>query len=134
MNSAPAGLLASLRGFAATSVGLVRTRLELLKVETQEELGRIAGMLLWGIAAVLLLVVGLAFLAVFFTVLLWDSQRLLALGIFAALFLGAAGVAVGIALRLARQGSQLFAASLAELRRDAVVLNAASQPTESKSQ
>jgi uncharacterized membrane protein YqjE len=133
MNSAPAGLLASLRGFATTSVGLVRTRLELLKVETQEELGRVTGMLLWGIGAVLLLVVGFVFLAIFFTVLLWDSHRLLALGIFAALFLGAAGVSVGVALRLARQGSQLFAASLAELRRDATVLNPAPQQTESKS-
>jgi len=114
----PAGLLASLRGFATTSVALLRTRLDLLKTEAREEVGRIAGLLLWGIAGVLLGVAGLVFLAVFLTVLLWDSHRLLALGVFAALFLAAAGVAVATALRLARQGSQLFAASLAELRRD----------------
>jgi uncharacterized membrane protein YqjE len=127
MSSSPAGLLASLRGFATTSVGLVRTRLELLKVEAQEEVGRIAGMLLWGISAVLLAVVGFTFLAIFVTVLLWDSHRLLALGVFAALFLVAAGVAITATLRLARQGSQLFAASLAELRRDAADLSAARQ-------
>lgn len=120
--SGSAGLYASLRGFAATSVALLRTRFELLKVEAQEEVSRLAGLLLWGIAAVLLGVTGLVFLAVFLTVLLWDSQRLLTLGVFAALFLGAAAVAIGIALRLARQGSQLFAASLAELRRDESVL------------
>jgi uncharacterized membrane protein YqjE len=114
----PAGLLASLRGFATTSVALLRTRLDLLKTEAREEAGRIAGLLLWGIAGVLLGVAGLVFLAVFLTVLLWDSHRLLALGVFSALFLAAAGMAVATALRLARQGSQLFAASLAELRRD----------------
>lgn len=118
MNSQPAGLFASLRGFAATSVALLRTRLDLLKIEAREEIGRVSGLLLWGFAAVLLGVAGVVFLAVFLTVLLWDSHRLLALGIFAALFLAAAGMAIGIALRLARQGSQLFAASLAELRRD----------------
>jgi len=116
--SGSAGLYSSLRGCAATSVALLRTRFELLRVEAREEVSRLAGLLLWGIAAVLLGVAGLVFLAVFLTVLLWDSQRLLALGIFSALFLGAAAVAIGMALRLARQGSQLFAASLAELRRD----------------
>lgn len=125
MNS---GLFASLRGFAATSVGLLRTRLELLKIEAQEEVGRLSGLLLWGIAAVLLGVVGLTFLAVFLTVLLWEGYRLLALGIFAALFLGAAGLAIGMALRFARRGSQLFAASLAELRRDADQLHPGDNP------
>ncbi len=112
------GLLSSLRGFATTGVALVRTRLELLKVESQEEAGRVAGLLLWGMAAVLTGMVGLSFLAVFITVLLWDTHRLLALGIFSALFLAAAAVAIAIALRLYRQGSRLFAASLAELRHD----------------
>lgn len=120
--SSPAGLFASLRGFATTGVALLRTRVELLKVEAQEEVGRIGGLLLWGIAAVLCGIVGLTFVAVLVTVLLWESQRVLALAVFATLFLGAAVVAVGIALRLARRGSQLFAASLAELRRDETAL------------
>lgn len=125
MNSARPGLFSSLRGFATTSVALLRTRLELLKVEAQEEVGRIASLLVWGIAAVLLGVAGLVFFAVFVTVLLWDSHRLLALGIFAALFIAAAVVAINTALRLVRQGSQLFSASLAELRRDEAALGGA---------
>lgn len=120
--SRPAGLFASLRGFATTGVALLRTRVELLKVEAQEEVGRIGGLLLWSIVAVLCGIVGLAFLAVLITVLLWETQRAVALAVFAALFLGAAAVAVGIAVRLARRGSQLFAASLAELQRDETAL------------
>lgn len=126
MSSSP-GLFSSLRGFATTSVALLRTRLELFKLEAQEEAGRVIALLLWGAAGVLLGIAGLVFLAVLMTVLLWDSHRLLALGIFTALFLAAAGMAIATALRLARQGSQLFAASLAELRRDESALNAADQ-------
>jgi uncharacterized membrane protein YqjE len=122
MADTPPGLFASLRGFAATSVAVVRTRLELLQVEAREEIGRLAGLLFWGIAAVLLGIAGLVFLAVFLTVLLWESHRLLALGIFAALFLVSAFMATAIARRLLRQESQLFSASLAELRRDAEAL------------
>jgi len=116
------GLFASLRGFAATSVGLLRTRVGLLKVEVQEEAARLLGMLMWGVAAVLLGVAGLVFLAVLLTVLWWDSHRLLALAVFASLFIAAAGVAIATVIRLAGQGSQLFSASLAELRRDEEVL------------
>lgn len=111
-----------MRGFATTGVALLRTRLELLKVEAQEEFGRIIGMLMWGLAAVLLGVSGLVFLAVFITVLLWDSHRVLALGVFSALFVAAALFAVTTVIKLARQGSQLFSASLAELHRDEAVL------------
>lgn len=122
MSEASSSLFASLRGFVATSVALLRTRLELLKIEAQEEVGRVRGVLVWGIAAMLLGVVGVVFLAIFLTVLLWDSHRLLVLGVFAALFLAAAAVAIFTVLRLARQGSQLFAASLAELRQDETAL------------
>ncbi|MDO9243728.1 MAG: phage holin family protein [Rhodocyclaceae bacterium] len=125
MTDAPPGLFASLRGFAATAIVLLRTRVGLLKVEALEEVGRVRGMLLWGIVAVLLGVAGAVFLALFLTVLFWDSHRLLALGIFAALFIAAATVAVVAVLRLARQGSQLFSASLAELRQDEAALRAA---------
>lgn len=123
------GLFSSLRGFVTTGVALVRTRLELLKIESQEEAGRIAGLLLWGMAATLLGVAGVVFLAMFVTVLLWESHRVLALGIFSALFLSAAAVASLTALRLYRQGSRLFAASLAELRHDEDALKSGDSPS-----
>ena len=116
------GLFSSLCGFATTSVALVRTRLELLRVEAQEEVGRLSGLIWWGIAAVMLGVGGMLFLAVFITVLVWDSQRLLALGIFSALFLAAAIGSVLMTVRLLRRPSQLFAASLTELRHDEAAL------------
>lgn len=123
MSSAPGGLLSSLRGAAFSAAGLLRTRLELFRLEAQEEVGRVSSLMMWAVAAAQLAVVGLTFVAVFVTVLYWDSYRLVALGFFSLLFLAAAGLAFGMTLRLVKQGSQLFAGSLAELKRDAEALN-----------
>jgi uncharacterized membrane protein YqjE len=114
----PRGLFSSLRGLVASGIAALQVRLELLSTELQEEKARVLGLLAYGAAALLLLSIGIAFLAVFITVLLWDSNRLLALGVFTALFLGAGGFALATALRLARSESRLFSASIAELARD----------------
>lgn len=125
MSAVSAGLLASLRGFAATAAGLARTRLELFRLELREEAGRLLGLALWGFAAVLLAVVGAVFVAVFLTVLFWDGHRLWALGLFSLLFVGAAAWSVSMVLGLARRGSNMFSASLAELRCDEAALKSA---------
>lgn len=115
---AQGGLYGSLKGLVVAGIGIVRTRLELLGVELQEEKARLLGLLAFGAAAVIFLAAGLVFLAVFLTVLLWDTDRLLALGVFTSLFLTGGVVALVVALRHARAPSHLFAASLAELARD----------------
>lgn len=118
------GLYASLRGLVTTGVAVLQTRLELLSTELQEEKARVLGLVAYAAAAVILLAVGSVFFAVFLTVLLWDSNRLLALGVFSALFLGAGALALTMARRLARTESRLFAASLAELAQDRAGLEA----------
>lgn len=112
------GLFASTRGLLATGVALLHNRLELLGVELAEERVRLVSMVAYGGAAFLCIAAGLIFLAIFLTVLLWESNRLLALGVFSALFLGAGIASLMLAMSLARSGSKLFSASLAELRRD----------------
>ena len=69
-----------MRGLVADVIELAQVRLELFTVEAREELVRLAGMALMGALAVVFVGFGLIFLAVFLTVLLWDSQRLLAMG------------------------------------------------------
>mgnify|MGYP000920903509 CR=1 FL=1 len=119
------GLFASLRGLAATGLALLQTRLELLAVEWQEEQARLAGLAAFGAAAFVFLSAGLVFLSVWLTVLFWESNRLLVLGVFSAAFLGAGVVSLLVALRYARAPSRLFAASLAELRKDRAAAEAA---------
>ena len=113
-----AGLFASLKGLFGTSLALAQNRLQLLGVELAEERGRLLSLLTYGAIALICLSAGLVFLAVFLTVLLWDSHRLLALGVFSALFLGAGIATLLVAMNHARAGSTLFKASLAELARD----------------
>ncbi len=116
--SRPPGLFTSARGLAATTVSLAANRLSLLGVELSEESSRLLGILLYGAMTVIALWAGLIFLAIFITVVMWESNRLLALGIFASLFIGAGTVSWLVTRNLLRTKSQLFAASLAELRKD----------------
>jgi uncharacterized membrane protein YqjE len=124
------GLFASTKGLLGTGVTLIHNRLELLGVELAEERVRLVSMLAYGGAAFLCISAGLVFLAIFLTVLLWDSNRLLALGVFSALFIGAGVASLMLAMSLARGGSKLFSASLAELRkdRDALASESAARP------
>lgn len=122
MADARPGLYASVKGLLGTSLTLLQTRIQLLATELEEERQRVLALLLWGAVAVLALGAGLLFLAIFLTVLLWDSQRLLVLGIFTALFLGIGAVAVYLSCKLGRSPSGLFAASMAELSRDRAAL------------
>lgn len=117
------GLAASLRGLLATAVALLKTRGELLATEVEEERLRLLGLLLHGAAALLLMGMGVVFLAVFLTVLLWESYRLLVLGVFSAAFLTAGFIAWTVARRLAGTKSRLFSASLAELEADESALH-----------
>jgi uncharacterized membrane protein YqjE len=125
------GLFASTKGLLGTGVTLLHNRLELLGVELAEERARLVSMLAYGGAAFICIAAGLIFLAIFLTVLLWESNRLLALGVFSALFLGAGIASLMLAMRLARSGSKLFSASLAELRQDreALATSEATKPS-----
>lgn len=116
------GVFESLRGGSATLLSLVRVRLDLFATELQEEKLRAGLTLLFGAGAVLFLSFGLFFLAAAVTVLLWESNRLLALGVFAAIFLTCGAFFALAARRHARPGSPPFAESIAELKRDAAAL------------
>ena len=118
MAPAPGSLGSRLRSSIAGALGLLQTRLELLATEFQEEKLRLGSLLGYAAAAFFFLGFGAVMLALFLTVLLWDSHRLLALGVFTAVFLAIGILAALAAARIGRQGSRLFAASIAELGQD----------------
>lgn len=112
------GTAARVRALLADLLELVAVRLELFGVEAREDLERVIAIAVQSALAVVLLSFGLIFLALFVTVLLWETHRLLALGVCTALFLGGGLVLGALAWRRVRGGLQLFRASLQELRRD----------------
>ncbi len=112
------GLFGSVKGLAAGGVAIVRTRLELLSTEVAEEKERLLSLLWLGLAALFFIGLGIVFAAVFLTVAFWDGHRLLVLSMLTVLFLGVGFTALSVALKQSRNGSKLFAASLAELSKD----------------
>jgi uncharacterized membrane protein YqjE len=117
-----------LRAYAAEAIGILQTRLELIATELQEEKLRLGALLGFAAAAFFFLGFGFILLALFLTVLLWDSHRLLALGIFTALFLAGGLLAALAAARIGRQGSRLFAASISELAQDRDMIRPDDEP------
>lgn len=116
--STPPRLSSSVKGMASTLLELVQIRLELFSIEAQEEVLRVGALLVYGAIAVAFLSLGVVLLALLITVALWDTHRLLALGVFTGLFLATGGVAAWLARERVRSGTRLFSASVEELKQD----------------
>lgn len=118
----PAAPPGALRRLAASLLAIGRIRLELLAIEIQEEKERIATMLVWAVVTAFLGCFALVFLALFLTLLLWDSHRLSVVGGFCALFLGLA--LFGLYRLRAQFGlrASMLQSTIVELREDSRVL------------
>ncbi|MBI1174901.1 MAG: phage holin family protein [Sideroxydans sp.] len=112
------GLFNSLRTMAATMIAIVQTRAELLSTELEEERIRLTSMLAWSLVTLFCAVLGVIFTTLLFVLALWDSHRLLAVGMPAALFLLAAFFAWRVVLDKVHTKPRLFSASITELRKD----------------
>lgn len=99
-------------------LALLQVRVELFGIEAREEANRLTELLALVASACVLACMGLGFLAVLITVLLWDTHRLMALTAFAVLFLTLAGVAIVMVRTRLQGGSHIFQASLGELKSD----------------
>lgn len=116
------GLGRRLAGGVDSVLATLQTRLSLLTVEVEEEGIRLGAALFNLILAALFAGFGILSLAMFFTVWLWDSHRLLALGLDCALFIGLTVWTARNAARRLGAGSRLFKDSVAELQRDRAAL------------
>jgi len=112
------GLFGSVKAAVATLLAIAHTRLELFSTELEEEWARLSQILIWGLVGVFCAGLGIVFAILFLVLLLWDTHRLLALGIPAILFLLVAVLACRVFLSKVRAKQRFFAASLAELAKD----------------
>src|SRR4051812_9008279 len=112
------GLLSSLKRLVTTVVAIVQTRLELLADELHAERRRLVQMAVFTVAALFFIACSVMLLTVLVIVALWDSNRMLAIGGCAFLYLMIGGGCAMAARRHAGAGSRLFAASLGELQKD----------------
>jgi len=124
VNPEPAspGLFHSARKLLASLAGLAHTRLELLSTELQEELARLAEILLAAIISLFFAFLGIAFVAVAVMIAVGEEYRLAVAVLFAVLFLLIGGLSAWWMRRAARARPRIFDASLGELRKDHDVL------------
>jgi uncharacterized membrane protein YqjE len=111
-------LLESLRGLVKTFIALVQTRIEIFASEVDEERTRLERIVVLAASAMFCMGLAIVLIVLLVAVVFWDSNRLLAIGVLAALFM-LAGLGLLLALRAAvRQRPKFLAATLAELRKD----------------
>jgi len=111
-----------LRGMVATLVQLVHARVELFTTELEEEMHRVAMLLLWAVIAVFFGGLFVLMLSMTIIIAVWDDHRLLAAIIMTGVFLAIVVVAAALLASNLRARTRLLATSLSELRRDGQVL------------
>ncbi len=118
----PRGLSAATARLGASLLGLARTRLELASVEFAEERSRIAQQVTLLFGALVMLQFAVLFVAVWVVVYFWDTYRLTAIAVVAAVFAAAGVLMLLVRKEFADSAPTPFAATIAELDRDRVAL------------
>jgi uncharacterized membrane protein YqjE len=112
------GLFKSLANLVATVIAIAQTRLELLTTDLQEEMHRVAEILVWTLVALLAALIGLFLAALAIIFVFWDTHRLLAaVLVTSAFFVIALGAVVVLRVKI-RTKPRMLDATLAELAKD----------------
>jgi uncharacterized membrane protein YqjE len=114
----PPGLVDSLSRLGRTALGVLRTRLEILGTEIEEERIRFARLALAVAAIAFCLQMAVLLFVAFLVVSLWETHRLATLGAFAAFFLAAGVVGILVLKRRLARRPKMFASSLGEFLKD----------------
>jgi len=106
------------REFARTLLSFALTRTRLAATEMEEQALRLVEILLWLAVALFFCGIAILFVAIFVVLAFWDSNRVLASGLLAGLFVAAATGSAMLARRCMRERPKFLAATIAELERD----------------
>lgn len=112
------GLLAHVRLLASGLLEIVETRLELIGADLGLQAGRLRLIVTLLFAGLLFLALTLVFVSVLAIAAFWDTHRLTAVAVVAAVHLGAGTGCLLWLRRLVRMGPRPFEATIAELRQD----------------
>jgi uncharacterized membrane protein YqjE len=115
----PTGVIDSLRSFLASWVAVVKTRVEIISVEIEEQREWLANLILMAVGALFCISLGLILLTLFIVVLFWETDaRQWVLGGFAGLYL-LGGLALWMAVRKKMKNKpRIFSTTAAELGKD----------------
>lgn len=111
-------LVSALKNLVATGASIAQTRLELISTDIQIARTKFLSLLVMVIFALFFLFFGLVMLALLIVIYSWETDRILALSLLTAGFLGAGGVFALVVLRSFKTMPKLFEATIAELAKD----------------
>jgi uncharacterized membrane protein YqjE len=112
------GLFASARDLLATALAIVHTRLELVTTEIEEELHRVAEILLWMFVVVFFAGLTVLMLAFVIVVAFWEEHRLLAASLTTLGFLAVTGIGLLVVRSKVHARPKLLEATIEEIKRD----------------
>ena len=112
------GLFASARHLAATALAIAHNRLELITTEVEEELYRVAEILVLALVAIFFAGLTVLMVGLLVVLLWWEEHRLLAASLTVLVFLAVTLGAVFLATHKARARPKLLHATIEELKRD----------------
>jgi uncharacterized membrane protein YqjE len=115
---APVGLFASARRMLETLLALTQARLELATTEIEEELHRVAEILLWTFVVVFFAGLTVLMLAFVIVIAFWEDHRLLAAALTTLAFVAVTGIALLVVRAKARARPKLLEATIEEIKRD----------------
>lgn len=121
-NPAEPGVLTSARGAASTLLEIIRTRLQLLGVDLQDQGQRVIQALLLALLAAISLMVGVVCAGVLFTLWLWQVYPALAIAFVLLVPITGTVLCGALCVRTLRAPPGPFAATLSELDKDLAAL------------
>lgn len=122
------GLFASVRDALATALAIAQTRLELFTTELEEEVHRVAEILLWTFVVIFFAGITVLMLAFVVVIAYWEEHRLLAASLTALLFLVITAAGLLVVRSKIRSRPKLLQSTLEELRQDREVLEGKEPP------
>src|ERR1041385_3374908 len=112
------GVMDSIRATLSTAAKLVRTRLEILSTELEEQREWMQSLVLLAVAGLFFVSIGLVMLTLFVVALFWESHPIAVLGAFAGIYLAAGIWAMLPFRRKLTARPKLFQATTEELAKD----------------
>lgn len=116
------GVIESIRSFLASWVAVVKTRVEIISVELEEQREWIEQLVLLAVASLFCVSLGLILLTLLIVLLFWESYRLWVLGGFAFLYLGGAVLFWVLLRQKLKMKPRIFSSTAAELAKDYATL------------
>jgi len=116
---APASAPSStVRSTVRTLLSFAETRARLAANEFEEQLLRLLEVAAWAVAAVFFFAIAVLLVCLFIVLVFWDSNRILAAGLIAGLFVAGGGVSVPMVRSCLAARPKFLAATLAEFEKD----------------